>query len=85
MQVFVVGGGVIDAGSKISMSTNAETDEASLPERILILSPFPRAAIFLNVLNFSTLQNKTKKNTTKLHAQNMSSSSCWDNHNVKHV
>ena len=43
------GGGVIDAGSKISMSTNAETDEASLPERILILSPFPRAAIFLSV------------------------------------
>ena len=61
MQVFVVGGGVIDARSKISMSTNAETDEASLPERILILSPFPRAAIFFNVLNFSTLQNKTKK------------------------
>ena len=48
-QVFLVGGAVIDVGPKISMSTNAETDEASLPERILILSPFPQATIFLSL------------------------------------
>ena len=68
------------------MSTNAETDEASLPERILILSPFPQATIFLRVSSFSILQildfvqkakkNKKNKNKNKnkkrnkLHAQN---------------
>ena len=38
-QVFVVEG--LDADFKISMSTNTGADEASTPEKILILSPFP--------------------------------------------
>ena len=82
----MVRGGVIDAGSKVSLSTNAGVDGASLPERILILSPFPQATIFLRVSSFSILQildfvqkakkNKKNKNKNKnkkrnkLHAQN---------------
>ena len=45
-QVFVVES--FDAGFKISLSTNAGADEASTPEKILILSPFPHT-IFLRV------------------------------------
>ena len=81
----MVGGGVIDAGSKVSVSTNAGVDGASLPKRILILSPFPQATIFLRVSSFSIFQildfvqkakkkpqkNKNKnKKRNKLHAQN---------------
>ena len=66
----MVGGGVIDAGSKVSLSTNAGVDGASLPERILILSPFPQATIFLRVSSFSILQildfvQKAKKKQKK--------------------
>ena len=81
----MVGSGVIDAGSKVSVSTNAGVDGASLPKRILILSPFPQATIFLRVSSFSIFQildfvqkakkkqqkNKNKnKKRNKLHAQN---------------
>ena len=45
-QVFMVEG--LDADFKISMSTNTGVDEASTPEKILILSPFPHK-IFLRV------------------------------------
>ena len=80
-----MGGGAIDAGSKFSVSTNAGVDGASLPKRILILSPFPQATIFLRVSSFSVFQildfvqkakkkpqkNKNKnKKRNKLHAQN---------------
>ena len=81
----MVGGGVIDAGSKVSVSTNAGVDGASLPKRILILSPFPQATVFLRVSSFSIFQildfvqkakkkqkkNKNKnKKRNKLHTQN---------------
>ena len=66
----MVGGGVIDAGSKVSVSTNAGVDGASLPKRILILSPFPQATIFLRVSSFSIFQildfvQKAKKKNNK--------------------
>ena len=66
----MVGGGVIDAGSKVSVSTNAGVDGASLPKRILILSPFPQATIFLRVSSFSIFQildfvQKAKKKQQK--------------------
>ena len=69
-----MGGGAIDAGSKFSVSTNAGVDGASLPKRILILSPFPQATIFLRVSSFSIFQildfvQKAKKKTTKKQKQ----------------
>ena len=52
------------------MSTNAGVDGASLPKRILILSPFPQATIFLRVSSFSIFQildfvQKAKKKNHK--------------------
>ena len=38
----------LDADFKISISTNTGADEASTPEKILILSPFPHT-IFSSV------------------------------------
>ena len=42
-QVFMVES--FDAGFKISMFTKAGADEASAPEKILILSPFPHTIL----------------------------------------